>query len=414
MKKIGLLGLGLLTAASAFAQANVVKDVEHMLKGSSPNYAEALKAIHPALTNPETANTMMPWYLAGKAAFGVFDEAFKNESIGQTLTPEQKKQAGNAYVDGYDYYLKALRLDSVPDAKGKIKPKKSKEILKTLNGGYPYMRTAAIFLMQASDFDDAYDAWEYYVTLPENPLMGKEAPAVLPDSVRGESMFYQANSMLASDQMNADPEKVKKAMNKLNKVLDTDYKNQDVYVYGIIAANRLNDKEQKNRFAQAGYDNYGTSDITFVGELINSKLDVDDYDGALKYVDEAIAATAPDNKSMLAQIYTIRGIIEFRRDNNDAARTALEKALEYNPEYPDALFNLAQVILNTVDKKTMENANVSTADFKDEILKAADMLKKVYELDDVKYSSIPDTLYRIYYNLGADYIDDSNYWNSLR
>ncbi len=227
MKKVSLIGLGLFTAFAAVAQTSVVKDVEHELKSGNPDYAKALQSIKPALTNAETANTMMPWYLAGKAGFGLFDNAYKQEMVGQTLSADQKKQAGVAYVDGYDYYLKALQLDSIPDEKGKIKPKKSKEILKTINGGYPYLRTAAIFLMQANDFDDAYNAWELYVSLPTNPLLGKEAPAQLADTLLGESMFYQANCMLASDQIQQDKAKVEKAIKKLNKVLETGYQNPD-------------------------------------------------------------------------------------------------------------------------------------------------------------------------------------------
>lgn len=414
MKKVSLIGLGLFTAFAAVAQTSVVKDVEHELKSGNPDYAKALQSIKPALTNAETANTMMPWYLAGKAGFGLFDNAYKQEMVGQTLSADQKKQAGVAYVDGYDYYLKALQLDSIPDEKGKIKPKKSKEILKTINGGYPYLRTAAIFLMQANDFDDAYNAWELYVSLPTNPLLGKEAPAQLADTLLGESMFYQANCMLASDQIQQDKAKVEKAIKKLNKVLETGYQNPDVYTYGIIASNRLEDKAMKTKFAQEGYNKYGTTDISFIGELINNKLDSEDYPGAIQYVDEAIASTSPDNSELLAQLYTIKGIIDFRSEDYNAAQGVLAKALEYNPNYGDANFYLAQAILQTVDKAQLENVNSNILDYKDDMLKAADLLKKAYDIDDVKYSSVPDNLYRIYYNLGADFVDESKYWESLR
>ena len=319
-----------------------------------------------------------------------------------------------AYVDGYDYYLKALQLDSIPDEKGKIKPKKSKEILKTINGGYPYLRTAAIFLMQANDFDDAYNAWELYVSLPTNPLLGKEAPAQLADTLLGESMFYQANCMLASDQIQQDKAKVEKAIKKLNKVLETGYQNPDVYTYGIIASNRLEDKAMKTKFAQEGYNKYGTADISFIGEVINNNLDSEDYPGAIQYVDEAIASTSPDNSELLAQLYTIKGIIDFRSEDFNAAQGVLAKALEYNPNYGDANFYLAQAILQTVDKAQLENVNSNILDYKDDMLKAADLLKKAYDIDDVKYSSVPDNLYRIYYNLGADFVDESKYWESLR
>ena len=136
MKKISILGVCLLTGLAAMAQVSLVKDVEHTLKGSSPDFQKGLNDVQPALTNSETAGTMMPWYLAGKAGFGLYDNLYVQESLGATLTPDQKKTAGHALVDGYNYYFKALHLDSVPNEKGKIKPKKSKEILKAMASNY--------------------------------------------------------------------------------------------------------------------------------------------------------------------------------------------------------------------------------------------------------------------------------------
>lgn len=414
MKKISLLGLGMLTAFAASAQADVVKNVEHMLKGSNPDNAKALNEIQPALTNPETSGTMMPWYLAGKAAFGIFDDVYTQESIGQNTTPEQKKQGGVAYVDGYNYYLTALQLDSIPDAKGKVKPKKSKEILNTLKGSHPYMRTAAVFLMQAGDYDDAYNAWEIFVTAPNDPRLRQYAPEALADTMLGESLFWQAQNMLASDEMSPDSAKVEKAMAKLQQVLQTGYQEPNVYVYGVLAANRLGNDAAGEMFAKEGFAKYGTSEITLVGELINQALNKQDYATAMNLADEAVAATAPENAKLLAQLYTIKGQINERDGKYPAADGDYRKALSYDGENVDAMNRLAQVILIQVDEQTNANPNLQTSDFKDQVLEAAGLLEKLYNLDDVKYSHLADTLWRIYYNLGKDYIEQTNTWDQLR
>ena len=414
MKKISLIGLSLFVAFAAVAQTTVVKDVERALKAPKPDFAKALVDIKPALTNPETAETMMPWYLAGKAGFGLFNDSYAQESLGQQLTAEQKSQAGMAYVDGYNNYIKALHLDSIPDEKGKIKPKKSKEIQKTLFGGYDNIYTAAVFLMQSNNYDGAYEAWELYVTLPGNPILGKTPVPQIPDTIIGQALFYQATCMLASDQMNPDKAKVEKALNKLNDVIKTGFIQPEVYTYGILASNRLGNKEEKTKFAQAGYDAFGTSDITFVGELINNKLEVEDYDGALAYADEAIAATKPEDKEILAQIYNIKGIVASRGEKFDEAINTLTQALALNPDYADANYYIAQAMLQKIERTVNADENLSMADYKDDLLKAADYLKKAYELDDIKFSSVPDNLYRIYYNLGKDYVEESKYWEQLR
>ena len=56
------------------AQNDVVKDAEHILAKAKPDYAEALKTIKPALENEETAKNPQAWYIAGKAALGVWDK----------------------------------------------------------------------------------------------------------------------------------------------------------------------------------------------------------------------------------------------------------------------------------------------------------------------------------------------------
>lgn len=415
MKKICLLGAALMASLASFAQTDVIKDVERELKkGQNADFSAAVNNIQPALTDPSTANTMMPWYLAGKASFGLFDKAVLQEQLGNELNPDQRRAAGKAFLDGYKYYRQAIKNDSLPDEKGKIKPKKAKEMLNYLQGSHNYSRIAANFLMQASDFDDAYDALEIFVSQPKDAFYGKFAPAAVPDSIAGEMLFFQAHNMLASDQTAPDEAKVRKALNKLNDAMQAGYDSADLFRYGILASNRLNDNEMKARFAQAGYDKFGTSDITFIGELINNKLDTEDYPAALNYVNMAIGATTPENASILSQLYGIQGIINQRAGNLAAAMDSYKNALKYNPENADVLGYYAQAILSDVDAKMMADDKLTNENFKDQILEAAQMLEKVYNIDDVKYAHYADSLYRIYYNLGKDYIQQAKYWEALK
>ncbi len=406
MKKISILGVCLMACFSAIAQTNLVKDVERQLKDANPDYAAALKAIQPTFTNPETSGTMMPWYLAGKAGFGLYDQLFIQEQMGQPLSPEQKKQAGHAIIDGYNYYFKALHLDSIPDAKGKIKPKKSKEILKLLGGNYAQLRNAGIFLFDSKDYNGAYDAWELYATLPSNPLLGDKAPVADPDTIVGQIKFYQAIAMLTADDN-------KRALEKIQQVIPTGYTTIDVYRYGVEAARRLDDSVAMLDLAQKGYELYGTDDISFIGQLINEKLGRSDYQSCFTLVNEAIGATSEANSDMLSQLYDIRGYINEQDGKNEQSMADFQKAIDLNPKYAKAYFDLGRMYNNMALKKAEEiGGDVLSEELKTEFLKAAELFEKAYDLDS-NMTQIPGALYRLYYKLGAGYEMQTNDWKAI-
>lgn len=178
MKKIILLGIGLIAGMAAMAQESLVKDVEHQLKSSNPDYVKALKDIQPALTNPESANNVRTWMVAADAALGCYDNVFDAIALNQSPDNAYIIQGSKALVDVYNYLFQALKLDSIPDAKGKVKAKESKKILKRIADRYPQLRNAGAFLYDAQDYEDAYEAWELYVQLPQMPnVQAAKSPA---------------------------------------------------------------------------------------------------------------------------------------------------------------------------------------------------------------------------------------------
>lgn len=408
MKKILLFGIGLCTSVAALAQADVVKNVEHELKGSSPNFANALKDIQPALTDPSTAGTVMPWYLAGKASFGIYDNAYIRQSTGNELTPEETRQAGHALIDGYNYYFKALPLDSVPDAKGKIKPKKSKDMLKEIAAEYPQLRNAGVFLYNIQDYDGAFDAWELYVTLPQNKLLGKSAPVAHPDTIVGEIMFNQGLAKIFTDDN-------KTALDKMYGAIALGYQTPTVYTVGIEAARRLGDTVSMYNLAHKGYDLYGTKEISFIGQLINERMEQKDYAGCLDLVNQALASTSADNTSMLSQLYDVRGIIYDEENKYDEAVADFTKAIELDPNFAKAYFDKGRVMYNNAlkldesgDPEIGKNVVVPI------LIEVAPIFEKAYELNETELRQIPGILYRLYYRLGAGYEEQAKMWEALQ
>ncbi len=403
MKKFSLLGLCLAAGLTLSAQADVVKDVEHALKEGSPNYEAALKSIQPALTNPETKDLAQPWYLAGKAGFGLYDQLYIQESLGNALDAAGKKKAGQALIDGYNYYFTAIPLDAQPDAKGKVKPKYTKDMVKTAKNNYGQLRNAGAFLFEAQDFKGAYDAWELYVTLPSNPVLGKEAPASYPDTIVGNSMYYQMLAALSAD-MNAE------ALAKVPAIDKTGYKNVDVYVYGIEAARRMNDTVAMLELAKKGYDIYGTQNIQFIGQLINDRLNAKDYPACEKLVNEALAATS--DAQIQSQLYDILGVVYEDQSMDTKAMECFDKAISIDPNMAKAYYDKGRIIYNQAVKLDEESdgSKAGTQKVVDALLQAADLFEKAYGMDEDNLGSVPNLLYRLYYRLGQGYEDKADYW----
>lgn len=404
MKKFSLLGLCLATGLTLSAQADLVKEVEHALKESSPNYENVISRIQPALSDPSTAELAQPWYLAGKANFGLYDQLYIQESLGNTLSAADKSKAGHAIINGYESFFKAIPFDAVPDAKGKVKPKYTKEMVKTMKNNYSQLKNAGVFLFEAQDFKGAYDAWEIYVGLPTNQLLGKDAPNADPDTIVGNMMYYQLLAALSAD-MNAE------ALAKVAQIEKTGYQNMDVYVYGIEAARRLNDTIAMAQLAQKGYDIYGTQNIQFIGQLINQKLSENDFAACQGLCEKAIAATNDDK--IKSQLYDILGIVYEQQDKVDDALNCFDQAIALDPEIGKNYYDKARMIYN---KAVRLDEDESLAERNDKVkpllLEAADLFQKAYGLDEDNLSNIPSILYRLYYRLGEGYEAQTEEWKN--
>lgn len=391
-------------ALTASAQKDLVKQVGNSLKGSKPDYAAALKAIEPALTNPETAELQETWNLVGKAGIGIYDAVFLKESMQQGTSKEEKLAGGQAFIKGYKALDKAARL---ADEKGKMPGKKSKDIIKELAGLYPQTKNAGIFLLQSGDYDGAYDAWELYINAPSNDLFGNLITPDAPD-VQGQFLFYQAIAMLSKDKNDV-------ALEKLKATVPSGYESIDVYRYGIEAANRLNDTIDIYDFARKGYEKYGTQDIIFIGQLINSCLESNDYAKANTYLTEALAQTPDSMANIKSQLFDIKGNVDEQSGNLTAALESFDKAIATDPAFAKGYFDKARIIYNTAikeDEKT--DANAQSRNVTDELKEAAELFKKAYELDSEGLHQIPGILYRLYYRLGAGYEDDAKYWEGMQ
>ena len=408
MKKISLLALGLVAGLTVSAQPDVVKNAEGLLK--SKKYQEALEAVKPALSNPETSETAAPWFIAGKASQGLWDDAFVAIMTGQQLPEDQTKAACHNLLDAYNYYVKALPLDSKPDAKGKVKQKYTKEIRKTIGENYKGYFQAGLDLYNNKDYPGAYEAWDLYVNLPQNANADQKAFVADADTIVGQIAFYQA--LAAYLEKNFE-----NSLLKVNQALDKGYKDRDLFIVGIEAADSVKDEAAQSRLAAEGNANYGSYDISFLASIVNAQLQKENYPACYEAINQSMNIAA--NDSIKSLLYNITAIINEREGKIDEAKANLEKSISLNPKNAKSYFDMGRLIQNSVADQE-DNADETTRQnvLAPELVKAAGYYEKSFDIDD-NQTALPGHIYRLYYSLNhsynlSQYADKEKYWEALK
>lgn len=391
MKKSCIFGLCLLAGVTASAQVDLVKNVERTIKDGG-DLAAALEEIQPALTNDESKGQAKTWFVAGKAAFDLYDNLYAKKTIGQDV---DGKQAGEAIVKGYEYMMTALPLDTIVDAKGKIKTKHSKDIAKTISSHYNDFNTAAVLCWEAKDYQGAYNAWNIWVNLPNNKSLGKSAPAAPADTVVSEMVY---NMALAAWQM----ENIPLALEEMQRAKSMGYVKKNLFDYAISLAAQSRNNELVYQLAEEAYPLYGKEDPKFLQLMINSRIEKEKFDEAKTMLENAIASE-PNN----AQFYNIMGILYDAQKDNDNAIANYRKACELDPEFAQGRYNLGRKLCEKAYALSDAASNVSQAEY-NKLLEteinplfreAAGHLEAAYSIDPDNGSDAIRYLRNVYYNL---------------
>ena len=394
MKKITILALGLAVCASAGAQTSVLKEAEQAMKGGK-DAAAVMTIITPAFTNPETAQLAQTYYIPGKASFKDYDNLLGLKQFGKTKDGDDVKM-GKLLIQGYDMYVKALPLDSVPNEKGKVKPKYSKDIVSTIAGHFTDFTNAGADLYNAKDYDGAYRAWGIFNEIPQNPSFREKLTSVPADTILGEIAFNQA---LAAWQGNHLEDALKAFLFAKSK----GYSKKQLYDYAIAVADGAKNSEALLSLSEEAFGLYGDQDPMYLGQMVNYYLQNKNFDKAFEIINGAIAKD-PNN----AQYYNIQGVLYENVDKRPEAIAAYKKATELDPENANALYNYGRQLcesayaLNDAAPTSQREYEAYKAEKIVPLFQqAVDILEKAYTVnpdntDVLKY------LENVYYNLGDE------------
>ena len=393
MKQV-LLTVALCVAASAsFAQKKVVNEAQSIAKGSNADFGEARTLIKGALENPETKDDAKTWYVAGF----IEDQQFNAERAKQILGQQPNEPVMYEALYGIlPYFQKAYELDQLPNEKGKVKPKYTKDIKSILSANHVYLFNGGAYYFDKQEYKKAYDFFNQYVEISELPMFAGTQTAEKDSTFMTVQFYAAAAASLAKDS--------RLAIAALERAKNTPYRQYDVYQYLCYEygeARTAQDSVMLEKTFEEGMQVFPDSAF-FLNNLINTYIYSNRNEKALEMLNVAIQKNPND-----ANLYNVMGrVYETGLKDYANAEKNFQIALEKDPNLTDALSNICRIYYNQgVNKLSEANMINDSKKYQEELSMAKDLFKKALPYYKKAHEAEPEkmdnmiALRGIYYNL---------------
>ena len=393
MKRV-LLTVALCVAASAsFAQKKVVNEAQSIAKGSNADFGEARTLIKGALENPETKDDAKNWYVAGF----IEDQQFNAERAKQILGQQPNEPVMYEALYGIlPYFQKAYELDQLPNEKGKVKPKYTKDIKSILSANHVYLFNGGAYYFDKQEYKKAYDFFNQYVEISELPMFAGTQTAEKDSTFMTVQFYAAAAASLAKDS--------RLAIAALERAKNTPYRQYDVYQYLCYEygeARTAQDSVMLEKTFEEGMQVFPDSAF-FLNNLINTYIYSNRNEKALEMLNVAIQKNPND-----ANLYNVMGrVYETGLKDYANAEKNFQIALEKDPNLTDALSNIGRIYYNQgVNKLSEANMINDSKKYQEELSMAKDLFKKALPYYKKAHEAEPEkmdnmiALRGIYYNL---------------
>ena len=393
MKRV-LLTVALCVAASAsFAQKKVVSEAQSIAKGSNADFGEARTLIKGALENPETKDDAKTWYVAGF----IEDQQFNAERAKQILGQQPNEPVMYEALYGIlPYFQKAYELDQLPNEKGKVKPKYTKDIKSILSANHVYLFNGGAYYFDKQEYKKAYDFFNQYVEISELPMFAGTQTAEKDSTFMTVQFYAAAAASLAKDS--------RLAISALERAKNTPYRQYDVYQYLCYEygeARTAQDSVMLEKTFEEGMQVFPDSAF-FLNNLINTYIYSNRNEKALEMLNVAIQKNPND-----ANLYNVMGrVYETGLKDYANAEKNFQIALEKDPNLTDALSNIGRIYYNQgVNKLSEANMINDSKKYQEELSMAKDLFKKALPYYKKAHEAEPEkmdnmiALRGIYYNL---------------
>jgi tetratricopeptide (TPR) repeat protein len=326
MKRVLVLLMAILTVSSVYSQRGRVAAASAFLDNGDLEAAK--QRLESAFEHPQSKEWPRTYVVAARLA-----------------TEEYKKSKDNQLIlKAADYYAKAADFDQKGDAKGKGVGRAEKEIKLALTYFMPELQNIGIEAFNAEDFETAMAAFERVILLNKLPLYKS-------DNLPADSVFIYYTGLAAS--RNKDWAKAEKFFNE---AIELTYSEGDAILLLNEVYTESRDSAKIADNLKRGFELYPNDD-RILTTLINYYLRTEQNDEALEYLNAAIEHD-PKNYSF----YNARGVLFDTNKEFDKAEIEYKKALEFKPDYFEAMLNLGVIYYNRAAEE-MRLANDIT-DFK--------------------------------------------------
>ncbi len=331
MRRIVFTVAMLAMALCGFAQKKNVSGAENIViydPTESSLKGEAVPKIEAAMKDPTTAKQAKTYYVAGQVYYKLFEEEEKRKMLKQ---PFDQKAKQDYLVKAVDAFAKAAELDELPDEKGKVKPKYTKDLKKFLTTYPEYL------------INEGYENYNEKNYVKAVELLGKfldsySYPIVKAAGVKPDTTYYQIKYFSMSIAMN-EPQLKDKVIQYMEELKDADYgvvlnkKDKNMpesvfyqWLYDQYSAQ--NDTVKFVKLLQEGIKKY-PGDMYLMGNLINYYIKAQKSDEAVVYLDNAIK-----NDPKNPQYYAIKANLLMNGKNDfDGAIALYEEAAKMDPSY---------------------------------------------------------------------------------
>lgn len=344
----------LLSVTLSLGQKALVDQAWSLAKRTEkPDFKQARATIEQALAG-ESAEDAKAWYVAGNIEQRFYE---KENSQAQYGLAANKPGMYQALLNGYKYYVKAVAFDTLPNAKGKVKPKYLKNIQKDfLMNSDGYTQGGLYYFNEEKDYAKAYEMWNTFIEIRNLPFMAsmENMPA---DSLYAQIEYYSA---LAALNMNNN-EVAKEA---LLRAKGNGFEQNLVYKYLVGIYENERDTANLIPLLNEGNQLFGMLDVEgtrpdgskftqkenyYSLRLINLHIAAKDYEKAITTLDNVIASD-PNN----AELWNVKGQLLENQNDNNGAIACFQKSLDLNPNFALALGNMGRIYYNQAIMKDNE------------------------------------------------------------
>ncbi len=375
-KTIILLNLAILIVLAACSPRTKVTSSQNLK--DTGKLKEALETIDDAIDpSNENAEKTINWPRTWEVRGDIY------QSIYQSEEQEVKDLVVNPLSEALSSYKKALELDE----KGRFE-NSSKVKLTLLTNDFT---NQAVDAFEEQNYEKALESFENILEINEIDIIEQDNPGVV-DTV----IIFNAG--LAA----YNAEDYDKAIDYYGEAAEYGYNGARTYSLMANAYQLKGDTIGALEILQEGFEKY-PADNNVLTSMIQIYLDLKKTEEAMRYLDLAIEQD-PEN----ATYYFAKGTLHETLDQEDQAITAYEKAIERNPDYFDANYNLGALYYNKGVQQIEVANNIPTSEnerYETELAKADKWFKmalpymeKCLELrpdDNMTMESLKNLYYRL-------------------